>query len=68
LLAAAGAAYVGSQGTRGVVIPCRHAERIYNTATGPKELWIVKGAEHASAMGVAPAKYEARVIRFLSAH
>jgi uncharacterized protein len=55
-------------GTRDVIIPCRHAERIYNAATGPKELWVVPGAEHASAMGVAPAEYEARVIQFLSAH
>ncbi len=55
-------------GTRDAVIPCRHAERIYNAATGPKELWVVQGAEHASALGVAPAEYEARVIRFLRAH
>jgi hypothetical protein len=29
-------------------------------------LWVVEGAEHASALGHAPAEYEARVIRFLS--
>lgn len=53
-------------GTRDQTIPCRHAERIYRAATGPKELWIVEGAEHASALGREPAEYEARVIRFLS--
>jgi len=53
-------------GTRDRTIPCRHAERIYNAATGPKELWIVEGARHASAFGQEPAEYEARVIRFLS--
>jgi alpha-beta hydrolase superfamily lysophospholipase len=53
-------------GTRDHTIPCRHAERIYRAATGPKELWIVEGAEHASALGREPAEYEARVIRFLS--
>jgi len=52
-------------GTRDHTIPCRHAEQIYKAATGPKELWIVGGAEHASALGHAPAEYEARVIRFL---
>jgi uncharacterized protein len=51
-------------GTRDKVIPCRHAEQIYRAATGPKELWIVDGAEHASALGRAPAEYENRVIQF----
>jgi uncharacterized protein len=55
-------------GTRDNIIPCRHAERIFKTASGPKELWIVRGARHASAMGIAPAEYQQRVIRFLGAH
>jgi alpha-beta hydrolase superfamily lysophospholipase len=49
-------------GTRDRRIPCRHAERIYNAVTGPKELWVVKSAEHASALGRAPAEYERRTI------
>lgn len=53
-------------GTRDHTIPCRHAEEIYQKATGPKELWIVKGAEHASALGRAPSEYENRVINFLA--
>ncbi len=53
-------------GTRDHTIPCRHAERIYRAAIGPKELWIVEGAEHASALGHEPGEYEKRVIRFLS--
>ena len=52
-------------GTRDSTIPCRHAEQIYRTATGPKELWVVSGAAHASALGHAPAEYEERVVRFL---
>ncbi len=52
-------------GTRDHTIPCRHAERVYKAAIGPKELWVVEGAEHASALGHDPAEYEARVIRFL---
>jgi hypothetical protein len=55
-------------GTRDTIVPCRHAEMIYRAASGPKELWVVKGAEHASAYGVAPEEYESRVIQFLSAH
>lgn len=51
-------------GTRDHTIPCRHAEQIYAAARGPKELWVVKGAEHAAALGTAPAEYESRIIRF----
>jgi len=53
-------------GTQDRTIPCRHAEDIYQKAHGPKELWVVAGAEHASALGRAPAEYENRVIRFLT--
>lgn len=52
-------------GTRDVTIPCRHAKRVYRAAAGPKELWIVQGAQHASALGLAPEEYESRVINFL---
>jgi alpha-beta hydrolase superfamily lysophospholipase len=51
-------------GTRDDTIPCRHAERIYTAATGRKELWVVFGARHASALGQDPAGYEKRVISF----
>ena len=53
-------------GTQDHTIPCRHAEDIYQKARGPKELWAVEGAEHASALGRAPAEYENHVIRFLT--
>jgi uncharacterized protein len=53
-------------GTRDRTIPCRHAERIYRAARGPKELWIVDGAQHAAALGHAPAEYEDRVVHFLN--
>jgi uncharacterized protein len=52
-------------GTKDHRIPCRHAEAIYRAAIGPKQLWIVQGAGHASALGQAPAEYEKRVIVFL---
>jgi len=51
-------------GTRDATIPCRHAERIYKAATGPKGLWIVQGAGHASALGQDPPEYEKRVVSF----
>jgi uncharacterized protein len=53
-------------GTRDDTIPCRHAERIFQNARGAKELWVVGGAEHASALGRAPVEYEKRVARFLA--
>lgn len=52
-------------GTADHRIPCRHAERIYQAARGPKELWIVPGAGHAAALGTAPVEYERRVIQFI---
>jgi uncharacterized protein len=45
-------------------IPCRHAERVYNAATGPKQLWEVPHAGHAAALGRDPAGYESRVVAF----
>ena len=53
-------------GTRDHRIPCRHAERIYQAAHGSKELWVVAGAQHASALGHAPAEYEDRVVTFFA--
>ena len=52
-------------GTRDTTIPCRHAKRIYQTASGPKELWVVSGAAHASALGHSPSEYEEKVVLFL---
>lgn len=48
-------------------LPCRHAERIFKAAIGPKELWVVPGARHATTLGQDPAEYERRVIAFLAA-
>jgi uncharacterized protein len=51
-------------GTNDHRIPCRHAQAIYNATAGPKELWIVQGAGHASALGQSPTEYENRVVHF----
>jgi uncharacterized protein len=47
------------------IIPCRHARRIFAGATGPKELWIVEGADHTGALGREPGEFERRTVRFL---
>jgi pimeloyl-ACP methyl ester carboxylesterase len=49
-----------------VVLPLRHQQAIFTAAKGPKELWIVPNAIHASAMGVAPQEYERRVLSFFA--
>lgn len=49
-------------GTADHTIPCRHAQRIYEAARGPKQLWVVQGAGHAAALGHARVEYERRVI------
>jgi uncharacterized protein len=51
-------------GTEDHNIPCRHAQRIFDYATGPKEIWIVKGAGHTMAYGVAHDEFERRVLGF----
>jgi hypothetical protein len=55
-------------GTSDHRIPCRHAERIYKSAAGPKELWIVKGAGHAAALGYSPTEYESRVVKLFETY
>jgi len=45
-------------------LPCRHAERIYAAARGPKALWVVPGAFHTAALGFAPEEFRRRVLGF----
>ena len=47
-----------------VVLPCRHAEMILRAASGPKELWRVRGAMHTGALGTANEEFRRRVIHF----
>jgi dipeptidyl aminopeptidase/acylaminoacyl peptidase len=49
-------------GTRDSTIPCRHSMRIYKAGIGPRELWVVRRAGHAAALGQEPAEYERRTI------
>jgi uncharacterized protein len=50
--------------TRDHRIPCRHAQRIARAARGQTELWVVRGAGHAAALGYAPPEYDRRVTSF----
>jgi uncharacterized protein len=45
-------------------LPCRHAEKIYSAARGPKELWRVPGAPHTGALGTEPDEFRRRVLTF----
>lgn len=45
-------------------LPCRHSERIYAAARGPKSLWVVPGAFHTAALGFAPEEFRERVLAF----
>ena len=47
-------------------LPCRHAEKIYATARGPKSLWVVPGAFHTGALGYQPEEFQRRVLRFFA--
>jgi pimeloyl-ACP methyl ester carboxylesterase len=54
-------------GTRDRNIPPRHSESIFAAAKGPKQLWLVPGALHSTALGAAPAEFEQRVLAFYGA-
>jgi hypothetical protein len=45
-------------------LPCRHTQRIYAAALGPKQFWEVPGAFHTAALGFQPAEFQRRVLNF----
>jgi hypothetical protein len=45
--------------------PVPIAQRLFDVARAPKDLWIVEGAGHGEYVAIAPAEYERRVIAFL---
>jgi len=49
-----------------VALPCRHTERIYAAARGPKQLWIVPHAFHTAALGYQPDEFRRRVLTFFA--
>jgi uncharacterized protein len=48
-------------------LPCRHTERIYAAASGPKQMWVVPGAFHTAAYGFEPVEFRRRVLAFYGA-
>jgi alpha-beta hydrolase superfamily lysophospholipase len=49
-----------------VALPCRHAERIYEAARGPKDLWRVPRAFHTAAISYQPEEFRRRVTGFFA--
>jgi uncharacterized protein len=47
-------------------LPCRHTEKIYAVARGPKTMWVVPRAFHTAALGYQPAEFQRRVLQFFS--
>jgi uncharacterized protein len=47
-------------------LPCRHTQRIYAAARGPKQIWQVPGAFHTAALGFQPAEFQRRVLDFFA--
>ena len=52
--------------TADTTLPCRHAEKIYRAARGPKTLWVVPGAFHTAALGFQPEEYRHMVLHFFA--
>jgi fermentation-respiration switch protein FrsA (DUF1100 family) len=46
------------------LIPAEQGLRLYEAASEPKELWMVDGMGHGSALEILPDEYEKRVIGF----
>jgi len=53
---------------RDTVLPCRHTQRIYAAARGPKQMWVVARAFHSAALGYEPAEFRRRVLQFLASY
>jgi alpha-beta hydrolase superfamily lysophospholipase len=53
--------------TADTTLPCRHSQKIYAAATGPKDLWVVPNAFHTAALGFQPDEFQRRVLAFFVA-
>ena len=49
-------------------LPCRHTEKIYAAAIGPKQMWVVPKASHTGALGYQPEEFNRRVLAFLGSY
>jgi fermentation-respiration switch protein FrsA (DUF1100 family) len=48
------------------VTPAAESSRLFEALGGPKELWLVEGADHEDLCAFAPAEYRERVLGFLA--
>lgn len=49
-----------------VALPCRHTQKIYAAAIGPKQFWEVPGAFHTAGLVLQPKEFERRVLDFFA--
>ena len=54
-------------GTNDRLFPYHHAQKMYNSAHQPKELWLIKGLGHASPVHEHKEEFKKRVISFFEA-
>jgi dipeptidyl aminopeptidase/acylaminoacyl peptidase len=52
-------------GTDDIVVNISHSQKIFEAATGPKELYTVPGAGHGDVLSENPEEFESRLIAFL---
>jgi hypothetical protein len=52
--------------TDDTVLPCRHTQKIFAAAIGPKQIWIAQKAFHTAALGYYPAEFQRRVLDFFA--
>ncbi|MGX6961560.1 alpha/beta hydrolase [Vagococcus xieshaowenii] len=53
-------------GTTDTFVPTRMIDSVYEATNGPKEKWLVEGAEHAKSIEVDPEGYNKKVAAFLA--
>jgi fermentation-respiration switch protein FrsA (DUF1100 family) len=53
-------------GTADLAVRWAHAQGLYDSASQPKELWLVEGAQHMSLLEHDPQEYRRRVAAFLA--
>jgi len=55
-------------GTEDNLIKYNYAEKVYNAASQPKELWLIPGAKHHDMMEVGGEEYTRRITEFFEKH
>lgn len=53
-------------GTEDTFVPTSMIDKVYEATNGPKEKWLVEGAEHAESLKTAPKEYKEKVASFVN--